>query len=165
MQSLPLTTERQQTEWNTIKSIAKSNNFPDKINKSKRKTATKKLINYQTKKKTETKKWTVFTYYSPRIRKITNLFKHTNIGVAFRSTNTIQHMKPKTTNNSQEYNKSGIYKLTCNTCKLSYTGQTSRNLKQRYQEHICYIRHSDTQSAYAQHILTTNMNTDQSPTP
>ena len=62
-------------------------------------------------------------------------------------------MKPKIPNNTQEYNKSGIYKLTCNTSKLSYIGQTSRNLKQRYQEHICYIRNDNPQSAYAQHIL------------
>jgi hypothetical protein len=33
-------------------------------------------------------------------------------------------------------------------------GQTSRNLKQRYQEeHIRYIRNNDPQSAFAQHIL------------
>jgi hypothetical protein len=31
LQFLPLTRERQQTEWKTIKSIAQSNNFPDKI--------------------------------------------------------------------------------------------------------------------------------------
>jgi len=48
---------------------------------------------------------------------------------------------------------SGIYKITCNTCKLAYIGQTSRNLKQRYQEHIRYIWNDDPQSAYAQHIL------------
>ena len=37
--------------------------------------------------------------------------------------------------------------------KLAYVGQTSRNLKQRYQEHIRYIRNNDPQSAYALHIL------------
>jgi hypothetical protein len=31
MQALPLTTERQKTEWKTIKAIAQSNNFPDKV--------------------------------------------------------------------------------------------------------------------------------------
>jgi len=101
--------------------------------------------------KNKTKKWAVFTYYSPRIRKLTNLFKHTDIGITFRSTNTIQQLtKQKPQNHMQEHNKSGIYKLTCNTCKLAYTGQTSRNLKQRYQEHIQYIRNNDPQSAYAQ---------------
>jgi hypothetical protein len=32
-------------------------------------------------------------------------------------------------------------------------GQTSRDLKQRYQEHIRYIRNNDPQSDFAQHIL------------
>jgi hypothetical protein len=36
---------------------------------------------------------------------------------------------------------------------MSYIGQTSRNLNQRYREHIRYIRNNDPQSAYAQHIL------------
>jgi len=50
----------------------------------------------------------------------------------------------------QEHNKSEVHKLTCNTCKLAYIGQTSINLKQRYQEHIW---NNDPQSAYAQHII------------
>jgi hypothetical protein len=45
-------------------------------------------------------------------------------------------MKPNTTNNTPYYNRSGIYKLTCNTYKLAYVGQTSRSLKLRFQEHI-----------------------------
>jgi hypothetical protein len=48
---------------------------------------------------------------------------------------------------------SGIYKPTCNTWKISYIGQTSRNLNQKYRRHIRYIRNNDPQSAYAQHIL------------
>jgi hypothetical protein len=36
---------------------------------------------------------------------------------------------------------------------MSYIGQTSRSLRQRYQEHIRYIRHNELQSSYAQHIL------------
>jgi hypothetical protein len=84
---------------------------------------------------------------------LTNLFKHTDIGIAFRSTNTIQLTKPKRRNHTQEHNRSGIYELTCNTCKLAYIGQTRRNLKERYQEHIRYIRNNDPQSAYALHIL------------
>lgn len=99
-------------------------------------------------------KWTTFTYTSPHIRKITNLFKHTNVKIALRCNNTIlQLMKPDTKNNTPPHNKSGIYKLTCNTCKLVYVGQTSQNLKLRFQEHKCYIRNNNPQSAYAQHIL------------
>ena len=43
--------------------------------------------------------------------------------------------------------------LACKTCNLSYVGQTSWNLKTRFQEHIRYVKTSSPQSAYAQHIL------------
>jgi len=100
---------------------------------------------YQNLDKNENKKWAIFTYHSPKIRKLTNLFKHTNINIAFKSTNTIQqYTKPKTRaktlDKNQDYNMSGIHKLTCNTRKISYAGHTSRNLNQRYREHIRYIR-------------------------
>jgi len=53
------------------------------------------------KEENRNKKWAVFTYYNPRIRKPTNLFKHTNICIAFRSTNTIQqYIKTKTPNHT-----------------------------------------------------------------
>jgi hypothetical protein len=151
MQSLPLTTARQQTEWKTIKFIGRSNNFPDRI--ITRLKAQLQRTHQKCDKEENKKKGALFTYYSPRIRKLTSLFKHTNIRIAFRSINTIQqYTKPKTSNHNQEH-KSGIYKLTCNTCKLSYIGHTNRNLKQRYQEHIHYIRNNDPQSTYAQNIL------------
>jgi len=53
-------------------------------------------------------------------RKLTNLLKHTNINIAFKSTNTIrQYTELKTLDKNQDYNMSGIYILTCNTCKIS----------------------------------------------
>ena len=51
------------------------------------------------------------------------------------------------------HSKWGIYQLTCNTCNLSYVGQTSRSLNIHFQEHIRYIRYNNPQSAYALHIL------------
>jgi hypothetical protein len=104
--------------------------------------------------KQKNKKWITFPYYSQRIRKITNLFKQTNVGISFKSTNTLQQpAKPKLASNTQEQNMSGINKLRCNICQMSYIGQTSCSLKQRYQKHIRYIRHNEPQSAYALHIL------------
>jgi len=47
----------------------------------------------------------------------------------------------------------GSTNLTCNSCNLSYVGQTSHSLKICYQEYIRYIRSNNPQSAYAQHIL------------
>jgi len=66
--------------------------------------------------------------------KITSILKHTNTRIA-NSTNTLQQLtKPKLTSNTQERDKSGIYKPTYNTRQMSYIGQTSRSLKQRYQD-------------------------------
>jgi len=79
------------------------------------------------------KKWATFTYHSSKVRKITNLFKQTDIKIAFKSTNTLQQLtKPKTHNTMQDHDKSGIYKLICKTCNKAYIGQTSRNLTFRF---------------------------------
>jgi len=95
-----------------------------------------------------------FLYHnsSPHVRKITNLFKNTNVKVTFKSNNTTAQLtKPHTTTipSPTPHDTSGIYSLTCNACKLAYKGQTSRTLK----EHTRYIKNNDPQSAYALHIL------------
>jgi hypothetical protein len=54
-----------------------------------------------------------------------------------------------------KYQNSGIYKLKCLTCQGLYIGQTGRNLKARYKEHIREIRHNEPKTGYAQHILNT----------
>jgi len=70
------------------------------------------------------------------------------------SNNTLQQLtKPNLTSNTQEQDKSGIYKLMCSTCQMSYIGQIRRGLRQRYQEHVRYIRQNEPQSVYALHIL------------
>jgi hypothetical protein len=114
MHSLPLTPERKQREWTLIKSIAQNNNFQKKLLQNLNlQIQHKKFHQDQNNKENKNKKWATFTYYSPKIRKITNLFRHTNIVIAFKSTNTIQQLtKPKLTNNTQALDKSCIYKLT-----------------------------------------------------
>jgi hypothetical protein len=62
-------------------------------------------------------------------------------------------IKPSTNHNTPLHNKWGIYQLTCNTCHLSYVGQTSRSLCICFQEHVGYIRNNNPQSANTQHIL------------
>ena len=90
----------------------------------------------------------------PTNKKITNLFKHTNKGIAFRNTNTLQQFtKPKTQYQTTEHNKSWVYKLTRNTCHRSYIRQTSCSLKLKFQEHTRYIIHNEPQPVYALHIL------------
>jgi len=43
--------------------------------------------------------------------------------------------------------------MTCHKCNRQYVGQTSCSLNVCFQEHIRYIKYSNSQSAYAQHIL------------
>ena len=95
-------------------------------------------------------KWATFTFHSPRIRKITKLFKQTNIRIAYRSTNTLRQQTERinqhnsnTKDSSQNYKKGGVYKIECKTCNKAYIGQTSRDITQRYREHIRYIRNND----------------------
>jgi len=61
--------------------------------------------------------------------------------------------KLKKNHNIPSHNKWGIYQLACNTCNLSYVGQTSRSLNIRFQEYIKYTANNNPQWAYAQHIL------------
>ena len=74
--------------------------------------------------------------------------------MAFKTTATLHHLiKPISPTQLQEHETSGIYKITCTTCHKAYVGQTSRNLKSRFREHIRYIKNNDPRSAHALHIL------------
>jgi hypothetical protein len=157
MLSLPLNRAQRQKGWNNIKQIAHNNNIPNHLLTKLRHSIQQNLnhprppttLNLDT-------KWATFTHTSPHVRKITNLFKNTNVKVAFKSNNTIAHLtKPPATTSSDPtpYDNSGIYAVSFNTCKQAYVGQTSRSLKLWYQERIRYINNNDPQSAYAQHIL------------
>jgi len=43
-------------------------------------------------------KWAIFTYTTPHIRKITNMFKNTDIKIAFKTSNTLRQLNPYRTN-------------------------------------------------------------------
>ena len=83
------------------------------------------------------------------IRQITNLFKHSDLNIAFRATNTLQQLSKKQTSK----NPSGIYKLKCNTCNNVYVGQSDRSIDIRHKEYIRYLRTNNPLSAYAMHNL------------
>ena len=74
--------------------IAQNNNFLRKIILN-----LNQKIKYNRSNQDKKNIWTTFTYYTPKIRKITNLFKQTNVGIAFKTTNTTQQLmkqKPAT---------------------------------------------------------------------
>ena len=125
MTMLPITTESRKEEWKTIVTMAEKNGYPrHTINNLKKKPTSRKVQKEKQEENeiTQNKKWITFTYYSPQIRRIINLFKNTNIQIAFRTTNTIQQQlnigKVNLTN------PNGIYRLQCMTCNRVYIGQT-----------------------------------------
>jgi hypothetical protein len=84
------------------------------------------------------------------IRKVTNLFKQSNLRIALWPTNTTyQQLTEKLT----QSNPSGIYELKCNACNRAYIGQSRRFIAVRHKEHVRYIRTNNSTSAYALHIL------------
>jgi hypothetical protein len=98
------------------------------------------------------KKWVSYTYNGNYIRKITKLFKNTNINIAFKTSHTVGKLL-KEKREINPYELSGIYKMTCQSCQKVYIGQTGRNLTIRYKEHIRNIRLNKDESAFAQHVL------------
>jgi len=152
--SLPLNTDKKRREWERIQSIAKNNNFPQHLTLKLNRQTLHKVNNNKKLARMTKQIWTAFTFHSPKIRKITNLLKNMNIGIVFKTTTTLHHLiKPTAPTRLQEHEKSEIYKITGKTCHKAYVGQTSRNLKSRFREHIRYIKNNDPRSAYALHIL------------
>jgi hypothetical protein len=149
--STPITEKVKQYDCNTICTIAKNNGLPLQLihNLKHKLTHTQHNTNIPT--GTAKKTCTTCTYHSPLIHKFTNLFKNTNLHIAFRTNNTILHyLRHQSPHN--KHNAIGIHKLQCTTCNKLYVGQTGRSIATRYLEHIRYIRNNNPLSRYATHI-------------
>jgi len=59
------------------------------VKKFKKQTNTQNTQKKNTLTQTQRKKWITFTYYSPLIRKVTNLLKSTDLNIAFKACYTI----------------------------------------------------------------------------
>jgi hypothetical protein len=152
MLTLPITKQDKQQEWKIKHAIAQNSGFPlHSIHNLKKKLTTKKQ-KLPTTTTQQTKKLVTLSYHSPLIRKISNLFKHSNLNIALRATNTIHqqftYKLVKAITNSR-----GIYRLKCNTCNNSYIGQSGRSVAARYKEHTRYMITNNPISACALHIL------------
>ena len=81
MLKLPLNSESENREWLTILHIAQRNGFPLTIMQKLRhqiKHKTKHITVHTSTNKI--KRWATFTYISPQIRKLTNIFKTQTLG-------------------------------------------------------------------------------------
>jgi len=75
------------------------------------------------------------TYSGKESKYITDLFRHSNIQVAFRTNSTSRNLLSHNTHQCDAFTQSGVYKLTCPGCGKAYIGQTGRYFTSRYHEH------------------------------
>jgi hypothetical protein len=119
-----LTSESRQREDGIIDHILRANQY-DTEHKNMCTTTpnTMRDVGNQSKKRVK------FTYTGKEVRTSTKLFKHTNLNIAFTPRNTIGRLLSQDPHiqNRNLYNRSGVYQLTCPTCKMKYIGQTGRS--------------------------------------
>ena len=86
---------------------------------------------------------------------VTNIFKQTNVKIAFKTKNTIERLlrHRKTSTQDDCFEKSGIYKLTCPDCNMTYVGQTGRSFSTRFREHARDFKYRTGNAKFAQHLI------------
>jgi hypothetical protein len=146
------TPENKQHEASVINHIQQANQYhtPD--------TSRIQDTHHHNQKPSKNKKWAKINYVGREVRSITNLFKHTDIGIAFNTVKNIDKLLSPTHHNTQpkEYTKSGVYALKCNQCKKWYIGQTGRSFYTHSKEHMQYYRQNYKKSQFAKHLLEEN---------
>jgi hypothetical protein len=90
------------------------------------------------------------------VRKVTNVFKNTNLRIAFQTTNTIWQLLNIKKKHPNIYTNSGVYSIKYPTCNRFYIGQTRQDISTRFKEHLRYICTNNPKSAFALHILDNN---------
>ena len=91
MIKMPISDQAIKQEWNKILIMAYNNGFPTHLIHIMKKQLMARKVGTTQKKEVQhhNKKWVTFTFHSPALYKITNLFKRITLKIAFRPTNTI----------------------------------------------------------------------------
>jgi len=130
-----LSATNKEKENNTIELILYNNKYDNSI--LKKFTAIKK-------KNTPETKWAKFTYGSKEITFINKLFENTTLKIAFTTQNTIDKLLSKQNNHYQsQFEKCGVYQLTCPDCNKKYIGQTGGPFHMKFQEHFRHYKYGE----------------------
>lgn len=106
------------------------------------------------------KKYFAMTYLKGISNKLGSFFKKENINIAYQVNNNIKTLINNNINNESIFNKNGIYKLTCKTCRLPYIGRTKRTFKERYKEHVADFKYKREKSNFAKHLINSSHELD-----
>ena len=106
--------EEHEHELNIIH-ILHNNSFPIKHQKPQIHTLAQKKLS-QTLKHS----WATFTYVGKETSYITNIFRQTDLRIAFRTNNTIGNLLTQNKPFPDKFSLSGVYKLACPECQKAY---------------------------------------------
>jgi hypothetical protein len=99
------------------------------------------------------KNWATLPFFGKETYRISKIFKDTNMQIAFKTKNNLQHLLSQPTRNKDIYEQSGIYQLNCTDCRKIYTGQTGQSFDKRYKEHLQSYKYNPQNSKFAQHTV------------
>ena len=80
--------------------------------------------------------------------------KHINIRIAYCTDNNLLHHLTQSPHFQDIYTHSGIYKLMCPDCGMTYVGQTGWDFGTRFNEHKSSFCQNTQTSKYAHHLTT-----------
>lgn len=98
-------------------------------------------------------KWAKFTYTGKETRFITKLFKNNDVKTTYITNNIGKLLSVQHNHKQNKYEKSGVYQLTCPTCKKKYIGQTGRLFHVKFREYFQEYKYANNKSKFAQHYL------------
>jgi hypothetical protein len=107
MLNLPIQATEKDKEWNTIQNIAQNNSIPPDTLYKLRRQIQQKTQNTN-RQSTSPNIWVTFTFNSPIIYRITNLFRNTELKIAYKPANTINKLL-KFFPHTNPLTQSGIY--------------------------------------------------------
>jgi hypothetical protein len=99
--------------------------------------------------------WCCSSGFWRRTDSVTKLFKDVNVNISHRKRNKIGKILTAKKLDNNPYNESGIYQLKCQSCPKVCIGQTGRNFKTRFKEHVLDIKNNRSKTCFSHHILDT----------
>lgn len=157
--NVPLNTVRYTNELNHIKKLAQINGYNNNtierllINKKKKKERSD-LTKLTPLKDNRVSSFMSIYYENKNNNDMRNILKKVDIGLVNKNRFKLRNLLGTAKDKTPTLEMSGIYKINCNDCNMSYIGQTRRSVKIRYSEHEAHTRlgHSS-KSAVAEHML------------
>ena len=160
MISIPLTHENYKKETNTIIKIAENNGYNknkimDMIGKKEKQNLIHKYVYNRQKKDLDSKPFKRILYLGKETTHTLRTIKNKKFKPAFYTNNNIKKYIFNNKTKIHKLDKSGVYKINCDSCHLGYIGQTGRKLGTRLQEHVKAVKNITLNSEMAEHARET----------